>query len=263
MRQVQQGSRRRSSHARSRGSRDTAHDSQATAERPEVPAPPPRDPFDERPKLLFRILTHNATIMGTVMVLLVGGLYFINFNVGKDKPPPAGSLSIDQLNTILTNAHVDKAEADAVAAAKERAHDQAVAQAAALAAKAKHDAKLRAELKAKAAASAKAQKLKDDATNPSANMVLGQEMNSLKGWGSCWPSLKTMWMHESDWDQTAENPSGAYGIPQALPGDKMSQFGADWRTSSATQIAWGLSYIAERYNNPCDAWSFWQAHSWY
>jgi hypothetical protein len=221
------------------------------------------DAFERRPHLAVRILTHSATIMGAVLVLLVAGVYYISFDVGKDKPPPAGRMSLAQLNAILNNAHVDKAEADGVAAAKQRAYQQSVAAAAALALKARHDAKVRAELRAKASASASAKALRDHATNPAGNMALGKEMNALKGWSSCWPSLKTMWTHESDWDQTAENPSGAYGIPQALPGDKMAEFGSDWRTNSAVQIAWGLSYIAERYNNPCQAWDFWQAHSWY
>jgi len=70
-----------------------------------------------------------------------------------------------------------------------------------------------------------------------------------------------MWNHESSWNVHAENPSsGAYGIPQALPGDKM---GPGWQNSAAVQIRWGLRYIAERYSTPCGAWSFWQQGSWY
>ena len=61
----------------------------------------------------------------------------------------------------------------------------------------------------------------------------------------------------------AQNPSGAYGIPQALPGDKMAAYGSDWQTNAATQIKWGLAYIAGRYGTPCDAWSFWQSNGWY
>jgi hypothetical protein len=75
--------------------------------------------------------------------------------------------------------------------------------------------------------------------------------------------LKPMWSNESGWSVTAANPSGAYGIPQALPGDKMASAGSDWRTSASTQIKWGLGYIKDRYGTPCDAWSFWQQHSYY
>ncbi|KPI27224.1 Lytic transglycosylase catalytic [Actinobacteria bacterium OK074] len=70
--------------------------------------------------------------------------------------------------------------------------------------------------------------------------------------------------HESSWSYTATNASsGAYGLFQALPGSKMSSVGSDWRTNPATQIKWGLNYMNSRYGSPCEAWSFWQANSWY
>jgi hypothetical protein len=77
-------------------------------------------------------------------------------------------------------------------------------------------------------------------------------------------ALSQLWENESGWDETAENSgSGAYGIPQALPGSKMASAGADWRTNPATQIRWGLGYIKERYGSPSAAWSFWQSNNWY
>ncbi|MGW1889708.1 aggregation-promoting factor C-terminal-like domain-containing protein [Streptomyces sp. NPDC002004] len=70
--------------------------------------------------------------------------------------------------------------------------------------------------------------------------------------------------HESTWNYHAVNASsGAYGLFQALPGSKMSSAGSDWQTNPATQIKWGLSYMNGRYGSPCQAWSFWQANSWY
>ncbi|MFC1413604.1 lytic transglycosylase domain-containing protein [Streptacidiphilus sp. N1-12] len=70
--------------------------------------------------------------------------------------------------------------------------------------------------------------------------------------------------HESGWDVTATNPSsGAYGLPQALPGDKMASAGADWQTDAATQIRWALDYMNTTYGSPNQAWAFWQANSWY
>jgi hypothetical protein len=75
--------------------------------------------------------------------------------------------------------------------------------------------------------------------------------------------LNNIWTRESGWIYNAENPSGAYGIPQALPGSKMASAGADWMTNPATQIKWGLGYIQARYGTPCDAWAFWQLHSYY
>ena len=76
--------------------------------------------------------------------------------------------------------------------------------------------------------------------------------------------LEPLWERESNWNHTAQNPSsGAYGIPQSLPGDKMASHGDDWRTNPATQISWGISYIKNRYSNPCGAWSHSQANNWY
>jgi len=75
--------------------------------------------------------------------------------------------------------------------------------------------------------------------------------------------LDNIWTRESGWSVTAANASGAYGIPQALPGSKMASAGADWQTSAATQIKWGLGYIKGRYGTPCGAWGFWEAHGWY
>jgi hypothetical protein len=75
--------------------------------------------------------------------------------------------------------------------------------------------------------------------------------------------LYDLWQRESSWNVYAENPSGAYGIPQALPGSKMASAGADWQTDPATQIRWGLGYIREQYGNPCAAWDFEEANGYY
>jgi len=70
------------------------------------------------------------------------------------------------------------------------------------------------------------------------------------------PCLDKLWKKESGWNYRAENrSSGAYGIPQALPGRKMASAGADWATNPATQIKWGLGYIKGKYDSPCGAWS--------
>jgi hypothetical protein len=76
-------------------------------------------------------------------------------------------------------------------------------------------------------------------------------------------ALDPLWQHESGWSTSAANSSGAYGIPQALPGSKMATAGSDWQTNPATQISWGLSYIKGRYGSPSAAWSFWRSHNWY
>lgn len=72
--------------------------------------------------------------------------------------------------------------------------------------------------------------------------------------------------HEGSWNNTLvynHGGSGAYGIPQALPGEKMAWAGADWRTNPVTQIRWMIHYVAGRYGSVCGGWAFWQAHRWY
>lgn len=85
------------------------------------------------------------------------------------------------------------------------------------------------------------------------------------GWGSDQMScLVNLWQKESHWNYLAQNrSSGAYGIPQALPGSKMASAGADWATNPATQIKWGLGYISGRYGSPCGAWAHSQSRGWY
>lgn len=85
------------------------------------------------------------------------------------------------------------------------------------------------------------------------------------GWGddqfSC---LVSLWNRESGWNVNSYNAdSGAAGIPQALPGDKMAIIAPDWQTNPATQIAWGLAYISSSYGTPCSAWNHSEGYNWY
>lgn len=76
--------------------------------------------------------------------------------------------------------------------------------------------------------------------------------------------LTTLWTHESGWNHRAKNPSsGAYGIPQSLPANKMASAGEDWLTNPATQIEWGAKYIKLRYGTPCDAYAHFKLKNWY
>ena len=85
------------------------------------------------------------------------------------------------------------------------------------------------------------------------------------GWSQRqFPYLNWLWDHESGWSVYAQNPySGAYGIPQALPGAKMATAGPDWRTNAGTQIRWGLRYIRGTYGSPLRAWQHEVAYGWY
>jgi hypothetical protein len=106
--------------------------------------------------------------------------------------------------------------------------------------------------------------------NPGSAQAIAQSMLPSYGWAVSgskgqFGCLQVMWNRESGWRYNAYNgTSGAQGIPQALPGSKMAQFGADWQTNPRTQIKWGLWYIQTRYGSPCQAWAAWQAHGgWY
>ena len=88
------------------------------------------------------------------------------------------------------------------------------------------------------------------------NRKLGFEMTVAYGWGEYWECLDNLWTWESGWNHLKWNNqgSGAYGIPQSLPANKMASVGEDWKTNPETQITWGLGYIKNRYSNPCNAW---------
>lgn len=101
--------------------------------------------------------------------------------------------------------------------------------------------------------------------NPTAAEATGQAMLASFGFDSAqWPCLFDLWQRESGWNVYAENgASGAYGIPQSLPGDKMASAGADWQTDAATQIRWGLGYIKSVYGTPCGAWGNEENYGYY
>lgn len=101
--------------------------------------------------------------------------------------------------------------------------------------------------------------------DPGTAQAIAWQMLQAMGWGQDeFNCLVALWDRESHWNVYAHNSSsGAYGIPQALPGEKMASAGADWATNPATQIAWGLSYIAGRYGTPCGAWGHSEENGWY
>ena len=99
------------------------------------------------------------------------------------------------------------------------------------------------------------------------NEALANSMAAASPYG--WTGRETacldwLWTRESNFETGATNPqSGAYGIPQSLPAAKMAAAGADWQTNPATQVRWGLGYIAATYGTPCAAWGHEQAAGWY
>ena len=106
------------------------------------------------------------------------------------------------------------------------------------------------------------------ATVPAASgspQQIAEAMLGSFGWSaSQFSCLDPLWAHESGWGVSAYNAgSGAFGIPQALPGSRMASAGPDWQTDAATQIRWGLEYIKGTYGSPCGAWAHEEATGWY
>jgi hypothetical protein len=159
----------------------------------------------------------------------------------------------------------DKAKAEAArrkaAAAKAAAAKAAAARAAAAKAAAARRAAAAATARSQAAGQQQQEASRSSSRDPRS---LARAMLAARGWSGQFGCLDSLWQRESGWNYRAYNASsGAFGIPQALPGGKMASAGSDWQTNPATQISWGLSYIASTYGSPCSAWAHSQATGWY
>jgi hypothetical protein len=165
------------------------------------------------------------------------------------------------------NAAVAKAAAQKAAAAKAAAAKAAAAKAASAKAAAQQAAQEQAAQQRATQQQAAQQTTAQPATSaPSGSpQQIAEQMLSQFGWSSSqFSCLQPLWALESGWNIYASNPSsGAYGIPQALPGSKMASAGPDWQSNAATQIRWGLTYIQGTYGSPCAAWSHDEADGWY
>ncbi len=148
-----------------------------------------------------------------------------------------------------------KAEAEAQAAAEAQARAQAEEAARLAAEEANRRAQEEAQRKAAAASV-------DNSVAALQGYARDLVINTY-GWSeSDFTSLVSLWNRESGWNYQASNGS-AYGIPQALPGSKMSSCGEDYLTNGRTQIRWGLGYIQNRYGSPSAAWNFFLSNGWY
>jgi hypothetical protein len=173
----------------------------------------------------------------------------------------------------LAAAEAAKQQADAVLAEQQRVGATLTAQAASLA----HTA-VSTEKKYQQGVAYRAQQASSGGSNgyidtsgvvvdPAAAQAYARGRLGAYGWGSGqFGCLVDLWTMESGWRADAYNTSsGAYGIPQAWPANKMSSAGSDWMTNADTQINWGLTYIASSYGTPCGAWNFEMSHDphWY
>ena len=172
--------------------------------------------------------------------------------------PDAGMRLTGAAHREVAKLEVSRVHAAARRAAERRAEARRAA---------KRAAERRAQRAAAAASapSSSSQASSDSAPQPSGNpQQIASGMLGSYGWSSSeFGCLVSLWNLESGWNVYASNPSGAYGIPQALPGSKMASAGPDWQSNAATQIRWGLGYIKSLYGSPCGAWSHEQASGWY
>ena len=185
---------------------------------------------------------------------------------------PAGAASLQSAGGATLNSQDGISQANF--ALRQREGAVLVAQEAAARAAARQRAAERAAAAA-AAQQAQQQQAQQQAQQPAASQAppapsgspqqIAMSMLGSYGWSSGqFSCLDSLWNEESGWNVYATNPSsGAYGIPQALPGSKMASAGPDWQTDAATQIRWGLGYIQSIYGSPCGAWAHEEADGWY
>ena len=161
---------------------------------------------------------------------------------------PAGEQPAPETDEAALRAAVDHAAAEAAA-------EQAAAEQAAAA-----DAAAR-----QAEADAEAARAALPVDDPAAAKAYAASELAGRGWeAGQLTCLDKLWTKESEWLTSATNSSsGAYGIAQSLPGEKMAAAGPDWKVNYRTQITWGLDYISSRYGSPCSALNFHYANNWY
>jgi hypothetical protein len=188
--------------------------------------------------------------------------------VGEERAAEAAAKAEAARKAAEEKAAAERAAAAEQAAAEEAAAAERAAAEAAEQAEAAAAARQQEEAASRSAARQPAPAQPQPASSPVSSgdpRSIARSMLSSYGWGDDqWGCLDALWQRESGWNHTAMNPSsGAYGIPQSLPGNKMATAGADWQTNPATQISWGLGYISGRYGSPCNAWAHSESVGWY
>ena len=156
-------------------------------------------------------------------------------------------------------------EAEANAEAERKAAEEAAAKAAAEKKAAEEAAAAQAQAAQQAQAQAQAQAASSGTKSFSDARSAFEQIVADYGIGA---SEKAMWEYiinrESGFNHYATNASsGAYGLPQSLPGSKMASAGADWQTNPYTQLKWMYGYMTSRYGSIAGAYNFWQANHWY
>lgn len=194
-----------------------------------------------------RKAARNVVVLSSVAVAVTGVSVAAGI-IGQDGAAPVASAELDAVTVQRTSEATAATERRTVVVSRDDRRPEAdPAKAAGLA-------------DSRTAALTDERKLSDSDPKDIARALLGEFGFSSDQFGC----LDSLWSRESGWRWNADNPSSsAYGIPQALPGSKMSSAGSDWATNPATQIRWGLGYIQDRYGSPCGAWGHSQGHGWY
>jgi len=234
-----------------------------------------RNPFTHSRKL-SKITVVTAGITVIVPAAIAAGLTSFGASAGNSSSMLA--MAVAKTATAHGDAGIrltgaSRREVAKLEVSRARAERTAARRAAARRAAARRAAKRAAELRAQQAAAAATPAPSPSSQAPAASPAqpagnpqkIAAAMLGSFGWPSSeFGCLVSLWNLESGWNVYASNPStGAYGIPQALPGSKMASAGPDWQSNAATQIRWGLGYIKSLYGSPCGAWSHEQATGWY
>ena len=237
-------------------------------------------------------IVSNVLIVSTQ--LIIGGLFLFMLFSGHSEDSRVVVVENNNLDKMadavselfevdhVVNKDTDETKVEELVSAEEKAKQEEEARIAAeqeAARKAEEAQKLEAERKAQEEAERKAKEEAERKAQEEAARVAAsgsQSVASLQdyahslvintyGWSEAdFTALVSLWNKESGWSVTAGNSrSGAYGIPQSLPGSKMASEGADWATNGETQIRWGLKYILNTYGSPSNAWGHFLSHNWY
>ncbi|MFC7384923.1 aggregation-promoting factor C-terminal-like domain-containing protein [Sphaerisporangium rhizosphaerae] len=226
-------------------------------------AAPPRGRVEQRPARKSWFTPKRVVVIGLSFAVVAALGVFTVQTMRENAATPATPLSLNEL-TRMSDPFAPDAEADALKAVAAQAQRERDIKAARNKSAPKWDSVKIVKSAPGGGGFAAHAFPPGSQPNPGSNKALGQELAAARGWAGEWGCLEKLWDRESHWNERAMNrSSGAYGIPQALPGSKMASAGGDWQVNAATQIKWGLGYIAARYKTPCGAWAHSQATGWY
>ena len=222
-----------------------------------------------------------SNVLVVCMQLIVGGLFLCTLFSDSNENRKFVVVENDNLDKMADSVSVlfteekslseviedtTEVELESFEEARKREKEEAEAKA-----KAEAEAKAKAEAEAKAKAEEEKRKAQE-AINASSSQSVAELKSyahdlviNTYGWSEAdFIALVNLWDKESGWDVHCYNSySGAYGIPQALPGSKMATEGSDYQTNGETQIRWGLKYIQGRYGSPSEAWNHFLNVNWY